>query len=1575
MNDLSERIANLSPGMRKILAQRLGVKDSASRPQTIPARDASVAGARLSFAQERIWFLEQFEPNSAAYHIYPAYRLRGTLNLAALERSFSELIKRHETLRTTFAAPDGSPAQTISEARPMKLRVVDLTALSAVEQEAEVRRLATTGAQQPFDLGNGPLLRAKLLRLGEDEHVLLLTIHHIISDGWSMGVLLRELAACYEAALQGTPLSLPELPIQYADFAEWQRSRLTGEKLSQQLAYWKGQLAGAPPALELTTDHPRPALPTYQGATQRLMLTKELTESLKQLGQREGVTPFMLLLAALKTLLYRYTEQDDISIGTPIAGRNLTELEGLIGLFVNTLVLRTDLSRNPTFRELLKQIRRVTLDAYAHQDLPFEKLVDELQPERSLSTSPLFQVMFDYQNEPNMALNLAGLELEYIAIERPTSVFDLAVTVADLAPGFRISITYKTELFESTTISRMLRHFAVLLEAIVATPEKPVTALPLLNKDELDLLLAEWSRPETNAWQTQCVHRLFESQAAQTPDAIAVICDVEYLTYEELNRRANQLAGYLQFLNVSAGVCVGLWVERSPDIVIALLGILKAGGVYVPLDPSYPEERLTFMVHDTGMPVILTQKDLAARLQASLANVKVVCLDADRKIIAGHGSENIAGGPTTDSLAYVIYTSGSMGQPKGVLISHEMCLNHCLDVQRHFGVKPGDKVLEFASINFDVSLEQMLPGLLCGATVLLRDAEVWSGADFYQKLLDSQCTIANLPTAYWQQVVQEGARLESKRDYALELMIPGGEAVQPETAHLWQETPLRSARLLNAYGPTETTMTATTFDIPRADAQGRALQRIPIGRPLANRTFHILDPRGAVVPPGIAGELHIGGPLLAWGYLNQPALTAEKFIPDCFSEVGGARLYRTGDRIRLLPDGNLEFLGRVDRQVKVRGYRIEPGEIEIALSRHPAVRANAVKVCEETRGEKRLVAYVVTHAGHLATIGELRKFLTEKVPSYMMPSAFVMLDSLPLTPNGKVNYRSLPNPEYSRAEMDGTYAGPRNSVEEKLANIWSAVLGVDRVGIHDNFFDLGGDSILGLQIIARANQSQLRLTPKHLFQFQTIAELAAVTETAPAPQAEQGLVTGPVPLSAIQRWFFERELQQPHHYNQSFLYDVLRKLEPELLAHAVRYLPLHHDSLRLRFHREQAGWSQLNKGPEAAVALEHSDLSHLSPEEQRLAIEVKAAELQAGLNLEAGPLMRCALFERGPETSDQLLIVIHHLVVDGVSWRIVIEDLQTAYEQLERGEEIRLPAKTTSFKQWMERLAEHARGNKELRREVEYWRQQVQVTGESIPVEWAGANLTSSARVVRVFLAEEKTRQLVHEVPRAYNTQINDVLLAAFLMAYQKWTGAQGVLIDLEGHGREMLFDELNLTRTVGWFTTIFPVLLETVETEPQAILKTVKEHLRGIPNKGIGYGLLKYLGDAETRSRLRDGAQAQVSFNYLGQFDQGLTATPLFRLSRDPSGEVCSPQAERSYLVEVNAMIVRQRLQVSWTYSQNLHSRAVIEEWAQLYIESLKDLIQHCLSPEAGGFTPSDFPESNLNARELEAVLFELAE
>ncbi len=876
------------------------------------------------------------EPGLSAYNIPAAVRLTGPLDLAALEQSLNEIIKRHESLRTTFREVDGRPTQVIAPTLTIKLPVVDLRKLPARERENEVRRLVTAEAQLPFDLSQGPLVRGTVLRLGEEEHVGLLTMHHIVSDGWSAGIMVREMATLYVALRAGGSSPLPALPIQYADFAHWQRQWLQGDVLATQIAYWKERLAGAPTLIDLPTDHPRPALQTFRGAHQSLVLSRHVQDGLKALSRQEGMTQFMTLLAAFKVLLYRYTSQDDLIVGTPIANRNRLETEGLIGFFVNALVLRTDLSGNPPFREFLRQVREVCLGAYAHQDLPFDRLVEELQVKRDLNRNPLFQVMFALHDASLRAVELAGLTLSPVEGERETAHFDLTVQIVDTGQELTALFVYNTDLFEADTIARMLGNFQTLLEGIVADPEQRLCDLPLLTKSERQQLLVAWNGGKT-ASPRGCVHRLFEAQVERTPNAIAVVAEGEQLTYAALNRRANQLAHRLRALGVGPETLVAVCLERSLETVVGLLGILKAGGAYVPLDPAYPRERLDFMLKDAHASVLLTQE----RLVAGLADhdTEIICLDPGWEAIAFESGENPGGSIGAEDLAYVIYTSGSTGQPKGVLVSHGAIESHCRTAQKLYDLDANDVVLQFASSSFDVSLEEILPTLIAGARLVIMGSTIWHPADFHRKVSEFGLTVLNLPTAYWQELAREWAEVaELVPDILPRLFIVGGDTMSPEALKVWRQTPARSIRLVNAYGPTETTITATAYEIYPSGGDDTTDHRVPIGRPLANRAIYILDPHDNPVPVGVSGHLHIGGEGLARGYLNRPDLTAERFIPDPFSAEPGARLYKTGDLARYRPDGNIEFLGRADHQVKIRGFRIEPEEIEAVLGQHPAVR-------------------------------------------------------------------------------------------------------------------------------------------------------------------------------------------------------------------------------------------------------------------------------------------------------------------------------------------------------------------------------------------------------------------------------------------------------------------------------------------------------------------------------------------------------------------------------------------------------------------------------------------------------------
>ena len=1042
----------------------------------------------LSFAQQRLWFFDQLEPGLSAYNIPAAVRFQGPLNLAALERSLNEIVKRHESLRTTFGKVDGRPTQVIAPTLTIKLPVVDLRKLPASEQEAEVRRLVTAEAQRAFDLSQGPLIRCTVLRLGDEEHVGLLTMHHIISDGWSTGILVREVATLYVAFCAGGSSPLPALPIQYADFAHWQRQWLQGEVLETQIAYWKKQLANAPALIDLPTDHPRPAVQTFRGAHQSLVLPKHLQEGFKTLSRQEGVTLFMTLLAAFKVLLYRYTSQDDLIVGTPIANRNRLETEGLIGFFVNALVLRTDLSGNPSFRELLRRVREVCLGAYGHQDLPFDRLVEELHVKRDLSRNPLFQVMFVMHNAPLRTVELPGLTLSPVEGDSETAHFDLTLQIMDTEQGLTAAFVYNTDLFEAGTIARMLGNFQTLLEAMVADPEQRLSDLPLLTEAERQQLLVEWNSTKTDCPRDVCIHQLFEAQAERTPDVVAVVFEAEQLTYAELNRRANQLAHHLRALGVGPEVLVAICLERSLEMVIGLLGILKAGGAYVPLDPAYPKERLAFMLKDAQVPVLLTQERLVAGLPEH--DTKVICLDSDWETIARENGENPGVSTLPENLAYVIYTSGSTGQPKGVLVSHHSIAGHCRNAQRYYELDSRDVVLQFASLSFDVSLEEILPTLIVGARLVIMGTNFWHPAEFHRKISEFGLTVLNLPTAYWQELAREWAGVtELVPNIRPRLFIVGGDTMLPNVLKLWQRTPVSSIRLLNAYGPTETTITATAFEVAPRPNENTTYQRVPIGRPFANRAIYILDRHDNPVPIGVPGHLHIGGEGLARGYLNQPELTAERFILDPFRTEPGARMYKTGDLARYRPDGNIEFLGRADDQVKIRGFRIELGEIETVLGQHPAVREAVVLAREDAPGEKRLVAYVVADS----SADELRCFLKDKLPEYMVPAVVVLLEALPVTPNGKVDRRALPAPDRSRPDLEKAFVAPRDDIELQLARIWEEVLGVRPVGVRDNFFELGGHSLLAVRLFSLIEKrlgKKLPLTT--VFQGATVEHLAGI---------------------------------------------------------------------------------------------------------------------------------------------------------------------------------------------------------------------------------------------------------------------------------------------------------------------------------------------------------------------------------------------------------------------------------------------------------------------------------------------------
>jgi amino acid adenylation domain-containing protein len=1797
------------------LSEQLDRESSQAEP-ALPAEAVATAlaldqagWAPLSYGQRALWFLHQSVPESTAYNVIPALRIRARVDVAGLRGAFQQLLLRHPSLRTTYALRSDEVLQRIEPAMDVPFAIIDASAWS----EEDLPRRVADAAHRRLELERGEILRVELFSRSPEDHVLLIVVHHIAVDLWSLGVIIKELSALYTAEIQGARAELPALPAAYTDFARWQIDMLAGAEGQRHFDYWKSELEGELPVLQLPTDRARPPVQTFRGGLHIFSLPEELSRRIKAFARAEDTTLYTLLLTAFKILLHRITGQGDLLVGSAVAGRSSDLFQSVVGYFVSPVVLRSSFEDDPTVRAALQRVSRTVHGAIEHQDYPFLRLVEQLLPYRDPSRTPMIDVMFVLQRshifdemaalalgDASARLKLGDLEMESFSLPERAAMFDITMMMAEAKGTFFAWLQYNADLFDAATIERIAGQFVVLLEGLVEAPERRVSELPLLTEAERLRVLSAWNATDTAYPADRTINELFEAQAAKTPDAVAVVYGEQRLSYAELDQRANQLAHHLRSLGVGPETLVAICVERSVEMVVGLLGILKAGGAYVPLDSTYPKERLAFMLRDTRAPVLITQARFQERLPQH--DAQIVYLEEGDTRLAHLPSSSPGAGTTSRSLAYVIYTSGSTGTPKGVAVEHRSIARLVLATD-YVQLTAADRVAQAANCAFDAATFEIWGPLLNGASIvgLHRDVTL-NPQELARTLRETGITTIFLTTSLFNQIARDVPQAFA----TVRSVLVGGEAADPSSMRevLAHSPP---ARLLNAYGPTETT-TFAAWHLVESVPEGAA--SVPIGRPLANTQLHVLDAHLRPAPIGVPGELYIGGPGVARGYLNQPELTAARFVEDPFSSEPGARLYKSGDVCRRSPDGTILYLRRADQQVKVRGFRIELGEIENVLLQHASVKDAVVLAREDTPGDRRLVAYVVadlsraapsdksaelasqqieewsalyddlyqksasggdatldtigwessytrqpysaetmrvwrdctvariralaprraweigcgtgllllqiapgceaylgtdfsgpvvqrlrpelvmrglsqvrlehreanaftpgdagahdtvilnsivqyfpdarylreviegavaavqrggtvflgdirnqalleafhasvelyraapdtpvaalrdkwshaveseaellvapdffralcdeiprlTHAeiwlkrgrgedemsryrydvvlyveeapepvsidvtrpwsrgedlealaqwlreaqpatavitgipsarvhadclaldlltkkedgtaGEIAVLaaaaaegavapeslwelGErlgyavrvtwsaasgpahldvllergpasarprawspepapsrlslqaavnnplrarqaellvpsLRDLVKRKLPEYMAPSAYVELDALPLTVNGKVDRRALPAPSRSRSEAQGDYVAPRSPKEELLARVWGEVLRVERVGIHDNFFMLGGDSILAIRVMSKAQHAGLALSVRQMFVHQTIAGLAGVATDAARPEADQGPVTGPVELSPIQRWFFAEDRPEPHHFNQAVLLEARHRLDPRLLERALAELARHHDALRLRFHREGASILQTSAGLDERVAITEIDLSALPADQQTAALEARAAELQASLRLDEGPLLRCALVDLGPSLPQKLLFIIHHLAVDSVSWRILVEDLETAYLRLQRGEAPELPAKTTSFKAWSERLSAHAR-TEEVQRELAFWQSLPAAAPPPIDTDTAaGANTVASERRVEVALDAEETRALLQDVPPVYRTQINDVLVTALVRAFEGWTGERSLRFDLEGHGREELFADLDVSRTVG---------------------------------------------------------------------------------------------------------------------------------------------------------------------------------
>ena len=1525
----------------------------------------------LSPAQRSLWTLTQVDEAAAlAYNMPLALRMRGPLHLPALENAIQELVRRHETLRTHIQVVDDHPRQVIDPPGTCPLRILDLQPLEKAENSME--RLAEAEAQTPFEMDRGPLYRVHLIRLQAQDHTLLFTLHHIISDGWSFGVVFRELELLYTSFVRGQPNPLPEIGVHYVDFAQHQRRRLNETVLAKQRQYWRRQLAGAPRLHQFPTDRPRPPKQRFHGKSRPFQIPVALTEQLRERSRQSEVTLFMTLQAGFLTLLFRYSGQADQVIGTPITNRNRQEIEGLVGFFVNTLALRTDLSDDPNFADLLARVRRTNLDAYAHQDLSFEQVVETLKPERDLSHSPLVQILFLFQNTPDRAPSLPGLVLGGLNWMTTISKFDLTLGLTEDEGNITGGINYNSDLFDATTIDRAIGHFCNLLEGLCAEPQKPLTQIEMINGEERDRILRAWNDTADPHLEKTPIPRLFSAVAARAPDRVALRFENQVMTYSRLQACTDQLAGHLRSVGAGPEVVLAVFMERSLDMVVGLLATLKSGAAYLPLDPELPRERLALMLEDAGVSTVLTLESLRHKLPSTSA--KVVCIDHQSAIFATCHGEHSAMETSPAQLAYVIYTSGSTGRPKGVANSHAGISNRLAWMQDAYKVTSRDVLLQKTPFSFDVSVWEFFWPLTRGATLVISRPGGHRDSLYLGKLMTAErVTMVHFVPSML------GAFLdETHSGLSLKNVFCSGEALPAEMTRRFHRC-LPEVALHNLYGPTEAAIDVTAWHCRAQDNP----HTVPIGKPISNMRIYLLDSRLQPVPLGVSGDLYIAGVGLARGYQGRPKLTATAFIPDPFATRSpGERLYRTGDLASYRMERNdavpaIRFMGRADHQVKLRGHRIELEEIETALTRHTAAVEAAVLLREARSGSQQIVAYVVHGAKQEAPdaqeIGEeLRRALAKHLPGYMIPSIFVPMDKLPVTAHGKVDKGALPQPEQSETARNKRFVAPNSVTEVALATIWAEVLGLPRVGIHDNFFALGGDSILSLQVTARAARQGLKLKPNQIFEYQTIEQLIAAGGIQEVTALDQSPVTGSWPLTPIQWDFFEARHPEPHHFNQALLF-TMEAVAPALLERALAHMTVHHDGLRSRFFQSSQNSIQVQVETNQPITLLYCDLSGLEPQFHSQALEAATAGLQRSLNYQTGPLIRAAWFSCG-SGPPYLFMAIHHLVVDGVSWGILMEDLQRAHGQLVQGHPIQLPAKTTSFKQWANRLQNHG-GSEEVDGERDYWLQLSRVDNRPLPADQnplPGEREATEPAHFFISLEREPTLALLRDVPRSYRTQVTDLLLTALVEALSDWTGQDALLMDLEGHGREGLFEDVDLSRTLGWFTSLYPVLLTLPQTnDPGQKLKSVKEQLRAVPNRGIGFGVLRHLSrDQGTRNQMANLPRPQIVFNYLGQFDRLLSKAACFQIADRPIGPSFSPTTRRRHLIEVNARIEGDRLGMGWTYDPRRLQKTTLENLARQCMTHLASLINHCLTPGIGGVTPSDFPLIHLSQTSLDELL-----
>ncbi|MEL4898617.1 amino acid adenylation domain-containing protein [Crocosphaera sp. Alani8] len=1523
-------------------------------------------GYRISPQQEYIWSLQRKHQN-IPYQVSCSVSIVGELDLDIFQKAFSKVIERHENFRTIFSLLPGMeyPLQQIVDHSCVDNRFEDLSQFTDSEQKEKLQSISIIFDKEIFDFQKLSLLKSVLIKVSQDQYILLVKLPVLCGDSVTLNNFIRELSETYQACVQNE--ELPAAEIQYADIAEWLQEILEDEETEIGKKYWQEIDINDLNNFRLLNEKLEQKR-NFKAETYPISVSKTLLSKIENITNQCDLSISEFLLSTFYILLFKLTNKSNIIIGSLSDGRSDEDLAQAMGLLAKYLPMTIHLEDKNTFIEIVEQISARNIEFKKYQDF---FTWNNLEGESKDISDAFFPYCFDWEESfPNYSTQNISFSVtkKYSYI----SPFKLKLIAYSNNGTLNLNFNYDERFFENYDIKQLEEQFITLLSNIIENPTACLDKLSILSSSEKQKVLVDFNNTGKRYSQETLTHIQVENQAKQTPDNPAIIFEEQKLTYDELNRKSNQIAHYLIDKGVTKESIVALYIDRSIDLIIAILAIHKIGATYLPLDPTLPQEGLDFRLKDVDVTALITQDNLFKNIQNFSRTL--INLDIEKDKISEAKEENVNIEVSANNLAYIIYTSGSTGKPKAVAVEHKQLMNYVYSIIERLKLPEVCHFAHVSSLAADLGNTAIFPTLFMGGCLHLisenRVTDVNKLAEYCRRYpidclkivpshLSTLIAAANSPEEI----------LPNQR------LILGGETLNwTLVEQITEYKP--ECQIFNHYGPTETTIGVLTYPV-NLEKRPQTAQTVPIGSPINNTQIYLLDRYLNPVSINVPGEIYIGGENLTRGYLNRSKLTDEKFITNPFNPE--QKLYKTGDLARYLGDGNIEFLGRVDNQVKLRGFRLELGEIEANLNKHQDIRDAIVLLRDNSQNNKYLVAYVTTHQDLVSNSHQLKaeiiNYLKTQLPDYMIPRVFIFLKTLPLTTNGKIDRSQLPDPEL--CSISENYVAPSNAIEETLIRIWSDILGQEEIGINHNFFELGGDSILSIQIIARANQAGIKITPKQLFEHQTVAKLATVAEINSRPSSEEGLTEGSAIITPIQKWFFEQNNPETFHWNQAVLLEVEENINIEYLEQSFKHLLLHHDGLRLIFKTEDNVWTQTYSPPSEFTPFEVVDLSNISSSEQTEKLQEKINECQRSLNLSEGPIMRATLLHLGNNQPSRLLIVIHHLVVDGVSWRILLQDFGIVYQQLKQGQKIELPLKTTSFQKWGENLKIYAQ-SEELKSELDYWLGQVPINNQSIPIDYSvglDENKVASTDHLIVSLGEEKTRLLIEDIPQVYNTQINDILLTALVQTFANWLDEYSLLIDLEGHGREDLFEDVDISRTIGWFTSIFPVLLTIPKASNQGeMIKSIKEQLRQIPNKGIGYGILRYLTmDEAIRNELKDRTKSQVRFNYLGQVNEYDFQSYLLKVASESTGLSKSPTSVNNYLIDINSIVSSNRLQVTWSYSKKLYQTSTIKKLAQGYINALEKLIEHCQSSDAGGYTPSDFSATGLSQDELDDLLLEI--